>query len=96
MHVRAVFVDFTGKHPELAGVMGNFQTPLLQFPHVHFYTSAMWNLDYCQQSERDVLLDVSRHLYPAHSELLADCYLAMKEGTGSRRYPCPIPPRSTH
>ena len=76
--LREVFVDYTSKHPELAGVMGNVQTPLLQFPHVYFYTSAMWDLDYCQRPEREVLLDVSRHLYPAHSELLADCYLAMK------------------
>ena len=61
--VRDDFVD-AQQDPELAGVMGNVQTPLLQFPHVYFYTSAMWDLDCCQQSEKEVLLDLSRHLYP--------------------------------
>jgi hypothetical protein len=27
---------------ELAGVMGNVQTPLLQFPHVHAYLATLW------------------------------------------------------
>jgi hypothetical protein len=60
--------------------MGNVQTPLLQFPNVFFYTSAMRDLDYLKRSEREVLLDVSGYLYPENKELLTDAYLALKDG----------------
>jgi hypothetical protein len=67
------------EYPELAGVMGNVQTPLLQFPNVYYFTSTIWDLDYRKRSEKDVLLDVAGHLYPEHKELVADCYLGLKE-----------------
>ena len=64
--------------PELAGVMGNVQTPLLQFPHVHYYLSSAWDIDYSKRSEEQVLLDVAGCLYPEHAECVAGAYLALK------------------
>jgi hypothetical protein len=76
--IRAAFEDHIAKYPELGGVMGNVQTPLLQFPNVYFYTSATWDAQYRKRSEREVLLDLARLLYPEHAPLIADCYLALK------------------
>jgi hypothetical protein len=76
--VRAAFDDPVAKYPELGGVMGNVQTPLLQMPHVYFYTSGIWDLDCRRRSEKEVLLELATHLYPEHRELMADCYLALK------------------
>ena len=77
--IRIAFNDTIIKNPELGGVMGNVQTPLLQFPHVYFYTSILLDLDCRKRTEKEVLLEVSKHLYPDHGQLLADCYLALKE-----------------
>ena len=77
--IRAAFVREIRKYPELAGVMGNVQTALLQFPNVYFFTSAMSNPNYCKRSEKEVLRDLAGYLYPDHRQLLADCFLALKE-----------------
>jgi len=66
-------------NPDLTGVIGNVQTPLLQLPHIYFVTSCIWNLDYRKTSEKDVLFELAGLLYPEHSQLIADCYLALKE-----------------
>jgi hypothetical protein len=57
--LRAAFDTHVAACPELAGVMGNVQTPLLQFPHVYFFTSAIWDLGYRQRTEPEVLRDLS-------------------------------------
>ena len=77
--IRVAFNDIILKNPELAGVMGNVQTPLLQFPHVFFYTSILSDPNYRERTDKEMLLDLSNHLYPEHAQLLADCYLALKE-----------------
>ena len=77
--IRGTFENQIDPFPELAGAMGNVQTPLLQFPDVYFFTLAMWDADYRKRSEPEVLLDLAGHLYPEQKQLLADCYLAMKE-----------------
>lgn len=82
--VRKTFEDEVVKYPELAGVMGNVQTPLLQFPHVYFYTSTIWDLDYRGKSEKEVLTELGAMLYPEQSELVADCYLALKSAEPER------------
>jgi hypothetical protein len=63
---------------DILGLMGNMQTPLLQFPHMYYFTSTMWNLDSRQISERDTLLAVASLLYPEHRDLVADCYAGLK------------------
>ena len=90
--LRPQFDDFAAKYPELAGMMGNVQTPLLQFPHMYYFTSAMLDAEYRNRSEREVLLDLCGHLYPEHKELLADCYVALKESEPGQD---PVAGRST-
>ncbi|MHB0958875.1 MAG: discoidin domain-containing protein [Pirellulaceae bacterium] len=82
--VRSAFDDHIAHYPQLAGVMGNVQTPLLQFPHIYFYTSCMWDLEYRKRSEKEVLAELATHLYPEHSELIADCYMGLKEKDSAR------------
>jgi hypothetical protein len=82
--IRRQFDDFAAKCPEFEGMMGNVQTPLLQFPHVFYFTSSMFDAEYRKKSEREVLLDLSRHLYPEHQELLADGFLALNEPNAER------------
>ena len=77
--IRSIFDARTNKIPEPTGVMGNVQTPLLQFPDVYYFTSAMFDVRYRRQAERDVLFDLAGYLYPEHRQLVADCYMAMKE-----------------
>jgi hypothetical protein len=62
----------------LAGVMANVQTPLLQMPHVYYYLATLWNADYRNRAERDVVQEVSEQIYPEHRQLLADAYAALK------------------
>jgi hypothetical protein len=82
--IRQQFDDFAAKYPEFEGMMGNVQTPLLQFPHAYYFTSSMFDAEYRKKSEREVLLDLAGHLYPEHRELTADCYLALKESDPAR------------
>jgi hypothetical protein len=77
-HVRHAF-DEAVKYPKLRGMMGNVQTPILQLPHVYFFTASMWDLDYRKRPEDGVLSDLCDQLYPEHGQLLAQCYLALKE-----------------
>ena len=82
--IRETFRHQVDPFPELAGAMGNVQTPLLQLPNVYFFTSAMFDRDCRKQSEQDVMRDLARHIYPEQKQLLADCYLAMKEPDAAR------------
>jgi len=77
--IRRVLDDHVVKCPQLRGVMGNVQTPILQLPHVYFYTASILDLDYRKRSEKDVLSDLCDQLYPEHGPLFGQCYLALKE-----------------
>lgn len=82
--VRGMFNGPDAKFPGLAGIMGNVQTPLLQFPNLFYFTSSMCDSNYANVSEKDVLLEVSGYLFPDHRQLLANCYLALKEDDPAR------------
>ncbi len=77
--IRGTFDRQIAKFPGLAGVMGNVQTPLNQFPNLYFFTAVMQDVEYRKRPEADVLRDLSRLIYPKHRHLLADCFLALKE-----------------
>ncbi len=77
--IRSAFDEHIAHYPELAGVMGNVQTPLLQFPNVYFYTSCVWDLEYRQRTEKEVLSELATLLYPEQQTLIADAYLTLKE-----------------
>jgi len=82
--LRAAFDRGVARYPELAGVMGNLQTPLLQFPNMYFFTSAMLDIEYRKRSEKEVLLDLAGLLYPEHARLLAEGFLALKDENVAR------------
>ena len=69
-------ISFSG---ELAGMMGNVQTPLLQIPHVGFFLRALWEPGSLRRSESQVLRDAADALSPAHGELIAACWAGLKE-----------------
>jgi len=77
--IRRVLDDHLIKYPQLRGVMGNVQTPILQLPHVHFFTASIWDPDYRKRPQHDVLRDLCDQSYPEHGQLVAKCYLALKE-----------------
>lgn len=77
--IRRTFHEQIDPFPDLAGAMGNVQTPLLQFPNVYYFTSSMFDAEYRDRSEPEVMLDLARYLYPEQKQLFADCCLAMKE-----------------
>ncbi len=82
--IRAMFDGPDAQMPELAGIMGNVQTPLLQFPNWFFFTSVMSDFDYRKRSESEVLLDLAECLYPEHKELIADSFSALKASDPGR------------
>lgn len=82
--MRQILNDFSDFTTEVKGVMGNVQTPLLQFPHVYYWNANAWDYEYRNHSEKEVLLDVSECLYPDNKELIADCYEALKSNDPDR------------
>jgi hypothetical protein len=61
-------------YPQIAGVMGNAQTPLVQLPNIQFFSSMAWNPDYGKRSAKESLLDLSRRVYPDVAETLAEAW----------------------
>ena len=66
--------------------MGNLQTPLLQFPHMYYFTSSMLDADFRKRTEEEVLFDVAGFLYPEQQRLIADCYLALSKKQTQPRF----------
>jgi hypothetical protein len=59
-------------YPEIAGVMGNAQTPLVQFPNIHFFSALCWNPENANRPAKEALLDLSRRIYPDSAEMIAE------------------------
>lgn len=72
-------LDVIGDYPGTSGLMGNNMTALLQLPRTYYFLASAWDYEYRNREERDVLLDLSRHVYPEHSALIVDCFLALEE-----------------
>lgn len=70
-------LDRVAGYPGLAGLMGNAQTPLLQFPHVSHFLNTAWSYNYRKRPARESLRDLAARVYPEHSELLDDCWMAL-------------------
>ena len=71
------YLDEAARYPGLAGLMGNVQTPLLQFPHVGFFLDTAMDYDSRKRSPRKALRDLAADVYPDHQELLANCWMAL-------------------
>jgi hypothetical protein len=77
--MRDAFNKYLLKYPKIAGVMGNLETPLLQFPEMYFFTTNIWDPSYRVHTNEEVLADVSELLYPDHAKLIAECFLALQQ-----------------
>jgi hypothetical protein len=60
------------------------QTPLLQFPHMYYFTSCAWDLKYRKTASKDVLTELAGLLYPDQRELVAQCFAALSESDADR------------
>lgn len=69
--------DALVSYPGTLGMMGNAQTPLLQFPNIYHFTSSAWDVNYRNRTQAEVLADVAGQLFPEKSALIADCYAAL-------------------
>jgi len=66
-------------YPELRGWMGNNELMLLQFPRSYFYMNSLWDAQFRKRNEREVLQEISRHLYPDYQDVLTDSFLGLQE-----------------
>ncbi len=76
--MRDAFGRYIVKYPQIAGVMGNLQTPLLRFPEMFFFTTNIWDPGYRTHKNEEVLRDVAALLYPEHAKAIADGFLALQ------------------
>ncbi len=81
--VRKVF-NKANQYPGLRGVMGNNQLMLLQFPRTYYFFATAWDKDYENHPEPNVMVDLAEQLYPDHKQLIADSFLALREGDSDR------------
>ena len=68
------YADELPNYPGLAGLMGNVQTPLLQFPHVNFLLNVARSYGKPKETPGKSLLDLAASVYQEQSALLADCW----------------------
>ena len=62
--IRDMYNGPDAQSTDVAGLMGNMQTPLLQFPNMFFFTSVLADADYRNRSEREVLEELAGYIYP--------------------------------
>jgi hypothetical protein len=72
-------LDQAEAYPKLRGWMGNNELMLLQFPRSYYYMNSLWDAQFRKRGEREVLQEISRHLYPDAQEIITDSFLAMEE-----------------
>lgn len=70
-------MDIAAGHPELLGVMGNAQCPVLQFPRIYHQLACCWDASRAHRPENEVLRQISTLLYPENADLIADAYSAL-------------------
>jgi hypothetical protein len=65
--------------PNLKGVLGNAQTPLIQIPNIRFYQRIAWDRDYASKPQLAVLEDTARDTYPEITQDVAHGWLLLSE-----------------
>ena len=60
------------RYPEIGGMMGNSQTPLLQLPNIYFFSQLGWDPDRAKTPDREVIRELALKMYPEAVEDLAD------------------------
>ncbi len=61
-------------NPNLAGIMGNMQTPLLQFPLETFVAGIAWDAESRKRGGDEVFPEVAEYLYPDQRQLVTRCF----------------------
>lgn len=61
----------------LAGIMGNMQTPLLQFPLETFVAGIAWDVESRNRSAEEVFPEVAEYLYPDQRSLINKCFFVL-------------------
>jgi hypothetical protein len=77
-------IDKAAEFPGLRGVMGNNQLMLLQFPRTYYFLASLWDYEFRKRTQEEMLLELAGQLYPAHQELVAESFLALR-GTDSEQ-----------
>jgi hypothetical protein len=75
---RDVFLK-RAEYSQLDSVFGNNQIMLLQFPLTHYFFSTAWDNSYVDTGETQNLQAVAEQIYPEHSQLLVEAFLALRE-----------------
>ena len=72
------------KHPGLAGIMGNAQTPFVQLPNVFYLAECAWNPETTKLSDEEILRRLARLVFPAAEDELTEGWLALSAGGSDR------------
>jgi hypothetical protein len=65
------------EYPDLAGVMGNAQTPFAQLPNIFHFAECAWDPERAALTPHEMLHRLARFLFPAIEEELARGWLAL-------------------
>ena len=63
----------------LKGVMGYNPVALLEFPSTNYFFANLWDPQYGNRTQKQLLLDISDLLYPERKEIIADSLLGLLE-----------------
>jgi hypothetical protein len=63
----------------LNGLMGYNPIALLEFPSTNYFFANLWDPEYGDRTQEQVLLDISELLYPERKEIIADSFLGLLE-----------------
>lgn len=77
-------VSLAERHPGLAGIMGNAQTPFVQLPNIFYLAECAWNSETTKLSDEEVLRRLARLVFPAVENELTEGWLALSAGGSDR------------
>ena len=76
--VRDRYKELEG-YPTIAGMMGNAQTPLVQFPNIYFFHSMAWDPEYGKKPDREIIRNLAMKIYPEIAEDLTEGWYQLSQ-----------------
>lgn len=70
-------LDIPERVGRIRGVLGNAQTPVCQLPNIHYFTSAIWDLDLQGVPVESSVRILARLVYAEQADLLARAWLSL-------------------
>jgi len=64
-------------YPQIRGVQGNAQTPLVQLPNIYFFTQCLWDWRTLERDDEAIVRELARLLLPDLEHELSDAWLAL-------------------